>query len=114
MTTYTVATTDGLVMWREDIFATKEEANAFLAQNPVTPNGTPQIVVTTEQAHALNDMRKETGEESQRVLDRVRIRRTAAITNLTPTVDECSPRCIVCGGPDAAGNGCEFCPAVKS
>jgi tRNA G26 N,N-dimethylase Trm1 len=22
------------------------------------------------------------------------------------------PRCAVCGGPDAAGNGCEFCPAV--
>jgi hypothetical protein len=22
------------------------------------------------------------------------------------------PRCVVCGGPDAEGNGCEFCPAV--
>lgn len=23
-----------------------------------------------------------------------------------------APRCAVCGGPDADGNGCEFCPAV--
>lgn len=23
-----------------------------------------------------------------------------------------APRCAVCGGPDAEGNGCEFCPAV--
>lgn len=23
------------------------------------------------------------------------------------------PRCAVCGGPDAQGNGCEHCPAVE-
>lgn len=23
------------------------------------------------------------------------------------------PRCAVCGGPTAAGEGCEFCPALE-
>lgn len=108
MTTYTIATDDGLVMWREDIFATREEADAFLAENPLTPSGSRQVVVSTEQAHALTEMRHETRVESDRVLARVRAARVSAIIG-----EESAPaRCAVCGGPFTDGSGCEFCPAV--
>lgn len=59
MTTYTTVTDSGLLMWRENIFATKTEADEYITANPTTENGTPQLVVTTEQAIAIQAGRAE-------------------------------------------------------
>jgi hypothetical protein len=48
--TYTIVTEDGTVMFREDIFATKAEADEYLALEPLTPSGKPQFAVSTEAA----------------------------------------------------------------
>ena len=48
--TYTIVTEDGTIMWREDIFATRAEADEYIAAEPLTPSGKPQFVVSTADA----------------------------------------------------------------
>lgn len=77
--TYTLTSEDGVILLREDIFATREEAEKAQADWPATATGERTVVVTTEQAHALTAMRGATRSEAERTLERIQRRRTAEI-----------------------------------
>lgn len=79
--TWTIITEDGLLMWREDIFATEQEARDFIAANPLTPNGTPQHAVPTELALTASQLRTEIGERHQREMERERVETTARLVH---------------------------------
>ena len=74
---YTLATVDGVVLWREDIFATYDEAEVARAAYP--ESGKEIVVVTTEQAHELNAMRQELYAELDRAKALIGTARTAKI-----------------------------------
>jgi hypothetical protein len=77
--TYTTITNEGLLMWREDIFATYEEGCAYIEANPLTPNGKPQYLVTTEVALAAQDTWRQLQAEYEVKLREARI---AAVSTL--------------------------------
>jgi hypothetical protein len=77
--TYTTITNEGLLMWREDIFATYEEGSAYIEANPLTPNGTPQYLVTTEVALAAQDAWRRLQAEYEVKLREARIAAVAQI-----------------------------------
>lgn len=79
MAGYTIATDTGVVLLREDYYATRDEAEQRVERSPLTPKGSPIVVVTTEQALALTAMRKAIRAEIELELERVYRERTSEL-----------------------------------
>lgn len=67
--TFTIITVDGTIMFREDIFSTREEAEEFLGLHPLTPAGKEQRVCDTETAKLIAAEVKAARERHARALD---------------------------------------------
>lgn len=66
---YTAITENGLQLWREDIFATREEAETWVAEHPLTPAGNKVLAVSAEQCRIIQTEVKRLCEKSARKLE---------------------------------------------